>query len=121
MPIFKDTQKMYDVLGELFETLMKDESMYQKYIDSKITIKFIIHNPEGFLWVGNDGKVVCGEADYKPTIQMILDGDTCHKFWLHRRITGIGAHDEISSLQLRCSSTCGLLSKQTKESQVRKR
>ena len=84
MPIFKDTQKMYDVLGELFETLMKDESMYQKYIDSKITIKFIIHNPEGFLWVGNDGKIVCGEADYKPTIQMILDGDTCHKFWLQQ-------------------------------------
>lgn len=82
MAVFESTQKMYEVLGLLFETLLKDETMYQKFIDSKITIKFIIHNPEGFLWVTNDGKVICGEADYKPSIEMTLDGDTCHKFWL---------------------------------------
>lgn len=84
MTVFKDTKFMYEVLGELFETLMKDEAMYQKYIDSEITIKFIIHNPEGFIWLTKEGKVICGEADYKPTIQMTLDGDTCHKFWLQQ-------------------------------------
>jgi len=84
MAIFESTEKMYEVLGALFETLMKDESMYQKFIDSKIVIKFDINNPDGYIWLTDDGKVICGEADYKPSIEMTLSGDTCHKFWLQQ-------------------------------------
>ena len=84
MAIFESTDKMYEVLGALFETLMKDESMYQKFIDSKIVIKFDINNPDGYIWLTDDGKVICGEADYKPSIEMTLSGDTCHKFWLQQ-------------------------------------
>jgi len=80
--IFESTAKMYDVLGELFNELMKDQPLYQKFIDSNITIRFNIFDPEGYIWLTRDGKVICGEADYKPTIEMTLSGDTCHKFWL---------------------------------------
>ena len=82
MAIFANTEKMYEVLGELFNTLMKDESVYQKYLDSNITIKFDIFDPAGYIWLTSDGKVICGEADLKPTILMTLSGDSCHKFWL---------------------------------------
>nr|HPZ72186.1 hypothetical protein [Peptococcaceae bacterium] len=80
--IFESTAKMYDVLGELFNELMKDQPLYQKFIDSDITIRFNISDPDGYIWLTRDGKVICGEADYKPTIEMTLSGDTCHKFWL---------------------------------------
>ncbi|NLM24324.1 MAG: hypothetical protein GX210_09615 [Firmicutes bacterium] len=82
MMIFESTAKMYDVLGELFNELMKDQPLYQKFIDSDITIRFNISDPDGYIWLTRDGKVICGEADYKPTIEMTLSGDTCHKFWL---------------------------------------
>jgi hypothetical protein len=84
MAIFESTEKMYEVLGTLFETLMKDETMYQKFLDSKITIKFTINNPDGYIWLTDEGKVICGEADFKPSIDMTLSGDTCHKFWLQQ-------------------------------------
>ena len=82
MAIFANTDKMYEVLGELFNTLMKDETVYQKYLDSNITIKFDIFDPTGYIWLTSDGRVICGEADLKPTILMTLSGDSCHKFWL---------------------------------------
>jgi putative sterol carrier protein len=61
---------------------MQDKGLYDKYLESNIVIKFTISDPEGFIWLTNDGKVICGPADYKPTIEMTLSGDTCHKFWL---------------------------------------
>ncbi|MGC9325673.1 MAG: SCP2 sterol-binding domain-containing protein [Desulfomonilia bacterium] len=82
MAVFPNTEKMYEVLGELFNTLMKDEVVLQKYLDSNIIIKFDIFDPEGYIWLTNDGRVICGPADLKPTILMTLSGDSCHKFWL---------------------------------------
>ena len=82
MAVFANTEKMYEVLGSLFNLLMQDKELYEKYIESNIVIKFTISDPEGFIWLTNDGKVICGPAEYKPTIEMILSGDTCHKFWL---------------------------------------
>ena len=82
MAVFESTEKMYEILGTLFETLFKDEIVSKKFIDSKITIKFIINDPDGYIWLTEDGKVICGEADLKPSIQMTLSGDSCHRFWL---------------------------------------
>ncbi|MBN2283238.1 MAG: hypothetical protein JXO48_05045 [Deltaproteobacteria bacterium] len=84
MAVFESTEKMYEVLGGLFEILMKDPVMGQKFIDANIVIQFIIDGPDGYIWLSNEGKVICGEADLKPTIQMWLSGDTCHKFWLQQ-------------------------------------
>jgi hypothetical protein len=82
MAIFESTEKMYEVLGALFETLMGDEALNKKYTESNIIIKFSIFDPEGFIWLTNESKVICGPADLKPTIEMTLSGDSCHKFWL---------------------------------------
>lgn len=80
--IFESTEKMYEVLGELFNTLFQDEPLYNKFMESNITIKFTIFDPVGYIWLAKDGKVICGEADYKPTVEMTLSGDSCHRFWL---------------------------------------
>jgi hypothetical protein len=82
MAVFESTDKMYEVLGSLFNLLMQDKDLYDKFLESNIVIKFTISDPEGFIWLTNDGKVICGPADYRPTIEMTLSGDTCHKFWL---------------------------------------
>ncbi len=80
--VFESTAKMYEVLGELFNTLLHDPTVGPKYQEAGIVIKFNIHEPEGSIWLTNDGQVICGEAAYKPTIEMSLSGDSCHQFWL---------------------------------------
>jgi hypothetical protein len=81
MAIFESTEKMYDVLGDLFRFLMDHPEVGPKYIEANIIIKFDIFDPEGFIWLTPDG-VVLGPSDMKPTIEMKLSGDTCHDFWL---------------------------------------
>ena len=82
MAIFESTDRMYEVLGKLFRTLMADPVMGEKFRESKIIIRFIINDPAGQIWLDTDGNVICGTADLKPTIEMTLSGDSCHQFWL---------------------------------------
>ena len=84
MPVFESTEKMYEVLGTLFEVLANDPVVGPKYVASNIVSKFTIHDPEGYIWLDKDAKVICGPADLKPTVEMSLSGDTCHKFWLQQ-------------------------------------
>ena len=81
MQVFESTEKMYEVLGSLFKLLMEDPTVSEKYQEDKIIIKFIINEPDGFIWITPD-EVICGPADIKPTIEMTLSGNTCHNFWL---------------------------------------
>ena len=82
MPVFESTDKMYEVLGTLFNTLMENEDVAGKFVAAGITIQFKIHDPEGEIWLDPNGGVICGPTDLKPTIVMSLSGDSCHQFWL---------------------------------------
>ncbi len=83
MAIFESTEKMYEVLGELFETLLAHETVGKKFQEQKVTIRFIMSEPKGEIWLLPEGKVVCGVPDgVKEDISMTLSGDTAHKFWL---------------------------------------
>ena len=85
MPAFESTEKMYEVLGALFNKLMEDPVLAPKYKASDITIRFAINDPSGEIWLTKEGEVVCGVPDgIDPTITMTLSGDTCHKFWLRQ-------------------------------------
>lgn len=82
MEVFSGTEKMYEVLGTLFRTLMADAKVGPLYRESNITIKFNIFDPPGMIWLTPNAEVVCGEASLTPTIEMTLSGDSCHRFWL---------------------------------------
>jgi hypothetical protein len=82
MAVFASTEKMYEVLGALFNTLLNNPSVGPKFAEANIIIKFTINDPAGYIWLTPDKGVICGDADCKPTIEMTLSGDTCHQFWL---------------------------------------
>jgi hypothetical protein len=84
MAVFENSEKMYDVLGGLFRKLLADPQFGDRFEASELTIQFIINDPDGEIWVSKEREVICGNADLKPTIQMWLSGDTCHKFWLQQ-------------------------------------
>ncbi len=82
MGIFDSTEKMYRVLGELWNTLLKEENIAKKFKEAKIIVKFSINSPLGEIWLFPEGRVVCGKADSKPDVEMFLSGDDCHRFWM---------------------------------------
>lgn len=84
MAVFADTEKMYSILGALFNKLVKDPAVGPQFVEANIIIKFTIDNPGGEIWLtpNNGGEVICGSSNLTPTIDMALSGDTCHKFWL---------------------------------------
>jgi hypothetical protein len=83
MAVFESTEKMYEVLGELFENLLSNDEVRDNFIKQDITIKFAMYDPMGEIWLTKEGKVVCGLAEgQKETVLMELSGDTAHKFWL---------------------------------------
>lgn len=83
MAVFAGTEKMYQVLGELFRTLLANPVMRPKFLDADIAIRFIIDSPGGEIWLTKEGEVVCGVPEgVAPTVTLTLSGDTCHKFWL---------------------------------------
>jgi hypothetical protein len=95
MAIFANTEKMYEVLGTLFNTLMNHPSVGPKFVESNIIIKFTINDPSGIIWLTPDKGVICGDADCKPTIEMTLSGDTCHQFWLQSTIMNSSADKKL--------------------------
>ncbi len=84
MAVFESTEKMYEVLGSLWEGLLKEEDLAKKFREANITIKFTIHDPKGEIWLFPEGKVICGSCSAKPTVEMFLSGDDCHKFWMQQ-------------------------------------
>ncbi|MBW1812345.1 MAG: SCP2 sterol-binding domain-containing protein [Deltaproteobacteria bacterium] len=86
MAVFESKEKMQTVLGGLFEKLLEDPIMGPKFIETNIIICFNISEPNAKLWVvpgdGDKGSILWGDQDMKPTVEMTLSGDTCHKFWL---------------------------------------
>lgn len=88
MPVFESVEKMQEVLGGLFQNLLINPDFGAKFIKADIIIKFTISDPGADLWVtpgdGTTGVVAWGKQAFKPTIEMTLSGDTCHRFWLQQ-------------------------------------
>ncbi|MGC8605278.1 MAG: SCP2 sterol-binding domain-containing protein [Desulfomonilaceae bacterium] len=82
MPVFETTEKMYEVLGNLFKHLANHPDSGPKFREAGIDIHFSITDPTGEIWLTREGEVICGNADLKPTVEMILSGDSCHQFWM---------------------------------------
>ena len=82
MPIFESTEKMYEVLGDLFSHLLSHPDAGPKFRAAEIVIRFGITDPAGEIWLTPEGEVICGGADLKPTVEMTLSGDSCHQFWM---------------------------------------
>lgn len=83
MTVYKDTEKMYEVLGGLWMQLLDHPESGTKFKASELIIKYNVSAPEGILWVTPEG-VLTGVQNIKPDVEMTLSGDTAHKFWLRQ-------------------------------------
>jgi putative sterol carrier protein len=81
MPIFKNTENLYDVLGGFWKELYEKPAFSNSLKEADVQIKFEISDPNATLWVGPDG-VEFGEQSLKADVTMQLGGDVCHAFWM---------------------------------------
>ena len=81
MPVFKDTEQMYELLENLWTHIVKETEFGPKLKEYDISFKFILSDPNGYLWVGHDKVVTGDEANQPAVITMELSGDTTDKFW----------------------------------------
>ena len=82
MPVFKDADQMYEVLEDVWNYAIKETELGNKLKEYEVSYKFILKEPNGYLFIDHD-KVVSGdEANRDAVITMELSGDTVHKFRL---------------------------------------
>ena len=84
MTVFKDTQHMYEVLGDLWNHVIKETEFGSKLKEFEISYKFILKEPNGYLFVDHEKVITGAEANQDAVITMELSGDTCHNFWLKK-------------------------------------
>jgi hypothetical protein len=81
MSLFKDTNHMYEFLEDLWKYIVFEAGLGEKMREYGVTYKYILTEPDGYLFVDPDN-VITGEAANKDAvITMELSGDTVIKFW----------------------------------------
>ncbi len=81
MPVFKDTEFLYESLGGFWKALDGMDEFSSATKKANLVIKFDITEPNAVIWITPEG-VELGEKKMKPDIVMSLTGDTCHAFWM---------------------------------------
>ena len=83
MAIFKDTNVVQELFGELWTKMIKETEFGPKLKESELSILFMTEDPEVVMYVDINGPLFGEEAKAKtPVVIMKMSGDTVHKFWL---------------------------------------
>lgn len=83
MGYFKDTEELYSILESFFNKLKDDPEIGPKVIASGLVIQFQYSEPEAILTIDcPNNKVIAGEYEVKPDVEMSMKADTAHRFWL---------------------------------------
>lgn len=83
MAVFKDADQIYEILGEFFNNLKDNPDIGPKVIKSNLIIQFKYSDPDSVITIDSpNNKVICGDTDLKPDVEMSMKADVAHQFWL---------------------------------------
>ncbi len=86
MAFFKDAQEVYDTIGKLFADLADDEEMAPKFRKANTIVQYRYREPEATITLrlqeDEQGDVDLGETDMEPEVEMSMEADTAHLFFL---------------------------------------
>jgi 2-oxoisovalerate dehydrogenase E1 component len=87
VPVFRDTDHLYQVLGALFERVAAESVIADRLLEGNLIVRFRFTDPEGAATIDLRRAPIAytfGPSDLKPDVEMIQSGDTAHQFWLGR-------------------------------------
>lgn len=86
MPLFESDQEVYETLGKLFQDLAVDEELAPKFRKANTIVQYQYRDPEATITVrlqeGQPGDVDLGETEMEPEVEMSMEADTAHRFFL---------------------------------------
>jgi 2-oxoisovalerate dehydrogenase E1 component len=87
MPVFRDTNHLYQVLGALFERVATEPAITERLLEGSLVVRFRFTEPDGVATIDMRRapiKFALGGSELEPDVEMIQSGDTAHQFWLGR-------------------------------------
>jgi len=87
MPVFRDTNHLYQVLGALFERVSAEPALVERLLEGNLVVRFRFSEPDGAVTVDLRRAPIAytlGASNLEPDVEMIQSGDTAHQFWLGR-------------------------------------
>ena len=88
MAVFKDEAEVYEYIGKLFLNLRDDPVLGPQLRRANTIAQFRNFNPESQITVAmceqQELRVDFGPTDLEPEIEMLMDADIAHRFWLGR-------------------------------------
>jgi hypothetical protein len=102
MPYFKDAEDVYAHLGRLFEDIVADEELGQRFRGADTVIQIRMRRPDSQVTVKalaeEDLQVDFGVTQLRPEVVLAMDADTAHRFWLGKvNVTVALARGQISA------------------------
>jgi hypothetical protein len=102
MPYFKDAEDVYAHLGRLFEDIIADEELGQRFKGADTIIQIRMRRPDSQVTVKaleeEDLVVDFGVTELRPEVVLAMDADTAHRFWLGKvNVTVALARGQISA------------------------
>lgn len=86
MPLFESDQEVYETLGKMFQDLAVDEELAPKFRKANTIVQYQYRDPEAKITVrlqeGQPGDVDLGETEMEPEVEMSMEADTAHRFFL---------------------------------------
>ena len=86
MALFKDDQEVYETIGKLFQDLATDEELAPKFRKANTIVQYRYRDPEATITLrlreGEPGDVDLGETKMEPEVEMSMEADTAHRFFL---------------------------------------
>jgi hypothetical protein len=86
VPHFADAAELYRYLGRLLEELSDDPELGPRFRRANTIVQYRTTNPDAVVTAklidGQDGQVDCGETTLEPEVELSMEGDVAHRFWL---------------------------------------
>jgi hypothetical protein len=102
MAYFKDAQDVYDTLGKLFRDIAADDELGPKFRKANTILQYQCRDPEATITLrlqeDQPGDVDLGETEMEPEVEMSMEADTAHRFFLGKvNVTVALARGEIKA------------------------
>lgn len=83
MSSFKSADDLYQYIGGVFERGMSDPELGPKFEKSGVILQIHYTDPDAILTADMPGgKVIHGQTDVQPNVQMFMSADHGNQFWL---------------------------------------
>jgi SCP-2 sterol transfer family len=86
VPYFQSADELYRYLGRLLQELSDDPDLGPRFRQANTIVQFRTTNPDAVVTVklleGQEGRVDCGPTELEPQVELSMESDLAHRFWL---------------------------------------